>query len=115
MKKLLILASTIIAGALATPAEAQIRSHSHGTSVQIFISGYHPCGTPIYSKRVHNGRHFSTQCLSGYELRHYLERQRRINAQRAIERRLINERYHRSRGHAHRGNQRLAWSRSRCR
>ena len=46
----LIAAAALIA---ATPsAEAQHHRHRHGHHERIiFISGYHPCGTPIYSER----------------------------------------------------------------
>jgi len=101
MKKQLILALGLLTGGLALPAAAQHRGHSqsrhHVGQVQVFISGYRSCGTPIYAKRVRYGRHFQVEPLTGYELRCYLERQRRIAAQRAYERRLIRERYLRSR------------------
>lgn len=95
MKKLLILTVTLLTGGLALPATAQSR-HYHGQSAEIFVSGYLPCGSPIYSKRVRQGRHTYSERLSGYELTRYLERQRRIQAQRELERRIARERYHRS-------------------
>lgn len=42
-----------VAMVIAAPsAEAQRHRHHHGQQNQmIFVSGYHPCGTPIYSER----------------------------------------------------------------
>lgn len=96
MKKQLILAITILLGGLALPASAQVIRH-HGNYSEVFISGYRSCGTPIYAKRVHYGRSAHVVPLNGYELRRYLDRQQRIAAQRAYERRLAQERYNRSR------------------
>lgn len=96
MKKLLILTATLLTGGLALPASAQSRQHHRQTN-EVFISGYRSCGTPIYSKRVRNGRYFYNQPLSSCELRTYLERQSRIQAQLELERRIARERYIRSR------------------
>lgn len=96
MKKLLILVATLMTGGLALPASAQGHCHQAAPTT-VFISGYLPCGSPIYSKRVRVGRYYQTVRLSGYELNHYLERQRRISAQRDYERRIARERYIRSR------------------
>lgn len=98
MKKQVILTLILLTGGLALPATAQCRSQ-HPVRAEVFISGYLPCGDPIYAKRVYHGRYVRVVPLTGYELRHYLERQRRIAAQRAYERRLIRERAHRGYGH----------------
>lgn len=96
MKKQLILAAVLLTGGLALPAAAQHHGHQ-GHDTEVFISGYHSCGTPIYAKRVHNGRYQRIAPLTGYELRCYLERQQRIANQRAYENRIARERYLRSR------------------
>ena len=104
MKKLLILAATLLTGGLVLPASAQSCRHQ-SQATEVFISGYLPCGSPIYSKRVRHGQHYHNERLNGYELGRYLNRQRRIQAQRELERRIARERYHRSR-HAYRTNNR---------
>ncbi|MEN8866327.1 MAG: hypothetical protein ABF381_12165 [Akkermansiaceae bacterium] len=92
MKILLILGITLLTGGLAIPAAAQ--GHRYQTpATTIFISGYLPCGNPIYSKRIRQGRHYHTQSLTRYELNRYLERQRCIAAQRELQRRIERERY----------------------
>ena len=96
MKKLLILTATLMTGGFALPAAAQGRAYSTPVNT-VFVSGHLRCGTPIYSKRVRQGRHYAIQRLSGYELRRYLERQRRINAQRDLQRRIARDRSIRSR------------------
>ena len=96
MKKLLILTATLLAGGLTLPTAAQ-SCHNQGQVTEVFISGYLPCGSPIYSKRIRYGQHYHNEQLSGYELRRYLERQRRIQMQRELERRIARERYIRSR------------------
>ena len=98
MKKLMILTATLLTGGLALPAAAQShRGHSQSSGSEIYISGHLPCGAPIYSKQVRHGQHYHSQRVSGYELRRHLDRQRRIAAQRELERRLVHSRYSRSR------------------
>ncbi|MDA7892097.1 hypothetical protein N9C66_05555 [Akkermansiaceae bacterium] len=92
MKKLLILGITLLTGGLALPAAAQ-RHCNQAPVTTVFISGYLPCGSPIYSKRVRHGNHYHSERLTVYELSSYLERQRRIAAQREFQRRLERERY----------------------
>lgn len=107
MKKLLLLTATILIAGLTLPAAAQShRRNHHCSSTEIYISGYHPCGSPIYSKRVLNVKHYQSKSFSSYELRRYQERERRIATQRQLERRLISRRY----SHSRYGN-----TRSRCR
>ncbi|YCM42600.1 hypothetical protein V2O64_14910 [Verrucomicrobiaceae bacterium 227] len=80
MKKLLILTATLLSGGLALPAAAQHRSHYQSQQTQIYISGYLPCGSPIYSRRtVSNGHNHG---------RAYYEQQARIQREREIRRRL---------------------------
>ncbi|MDB2673945.1 hypothetical protein N9Y81_03230 [Akkermansiaceae bacterium] len=96
MKKLLILGITLLTGGLAMPASAQ--GHCNQAPVTtVFISGYLPCGSPIYSKQVRHGNHYHTQRLTGYELSHYLECQRRIAAQRHAAQREYQRRFERER------------------
>jgi len=97
MKKILILTATLLIGGMALPAAAQSHRGHYSSSTTVFISGHLPCGSPIYSKRVRTGHHYQSQRLSGYELRRYLDRQRRIAAQRELERRIARDRHHRSR------------------
>ena len=97
MKKLLILTATLLTGGLALPAAAQSHCGHNSVSAEVFISGYFRCGTPIYSKRVRHGSHYHNERLSGYELQRYLDRQRRVAAQRDYQRRIARERYVRSR------------------
>ena len=78
------------------PAAAQGHCNQ-ALATTIFISGYLPCGSPIYSKQVRHGNQYYSQRLTGYELNRYLERQRRIAAkiaaQRELERRIVCGRY----------------------
>ncbi len=94
MKKLLILTATLLTGGMALPASAQ---SCRSQATEVYISGYLPCGSPIYSKRVRHGQHYHNERLNSYEQRRYQERQRRIYAQRELERRIAQERYSRSR------------------
>lgn len=93
----MILTLALLAGGLALPASAQCRDYHRGPSTEIFISGYLPCGSPIYSKRVQHGHRYHSERLSEYELRRYFEHQHRIRAQRELERQIARERYLRER------------------
>ena len=96
MKKLLILTTALLTGGFALPVSAQSR-HCQSQAIEIFISGYLPCGSPIYSKRVRHGQHHHNERLTGHELHRYLDRRRRVQAQRERERRIAQERYYGSR------------------
>jgi len=53
MKKIILLAITLLSS-----AQLYAQSHHHcQTRSEIYISGYHPCGTPIYCERVITGYH----------------------------------------------------------
>jgi len=51
MKNILTLIVSLFASGLMMPTEAEARNYRIGHS-QIYVSGYHPCGTPIKTKRV---------------------------------------------------------------
>jgi hypothetical protein len=81
MKKLLILAASLLSVGLVLPAAAQHRGHYQSQQTEIYISGYLPCGSPIYSRRpVSYG-----SCNSSHA---YYEQQARIQREREIRRRL---------------------------
>ncbi len=97
MKKLLILTITLLTGGLALPAAAEEYRPKRGGNT--YISGYHHCGTPIYSKRHHRQNYYQER-VSYRELererRRRAERARQREIRRAIQRRLERERYFRA-------------------
>jgi len=81
MKKLLILTATLLTGGFALPAAAQYRGHCQSQQTEVYISGYLPCGSPIYSRRTVGQGHYN----HGHG---YYEQQARIQREREIRRRL---------------------------
>jgi hypothetical protein len=117
MKKQIILILLALTGGFALPASAQTFRQCAPVT-EIFISGYHACGTPIYAKRIRYGRSVQVVPLTGWELRRYHERQRQlaIARQREYQRLLAQQRLLQSRRfhnhpHARFGhlNQRRCW------
>lgn len=91
MKKLLILAATLVTGGLALPASAQ-QCRPHNSHTEVYISGYLPCGSPIYKRRpvVHHHKHGyreqQARIQREYEYRRRMEIQRQIEYRRMLER-----------------------------
>ena len=84
MKKLLILTASLLAGGLVLPASADSRRHYQPQQTVVYISGYLPCGTPIYARRpvAHRGHdHY-------YRQQARIQREREIRRQREIQRQL---------------------------
>ena len=81
MKKLLILTATLLTGGFALPAAAQHCNQYQTRQVEVYISGYLPCGSPIYSRRIVSHAHHNHG-------RAYYEQQARIQREREIRRRL---------------------------
>jgi len=87
MKKLLILTATLLTGGLALPAAAQYRSHYQSQQTEVYISGYLPCGSPIYSRRtVSHGHHNRAYYKQQARIQRERENRRRHEIQDEIER-----------------------------
>ncbi|MGC6465687.1 MAG: hypothetical protein ACON38_03115 [Akkermansiaceae bacterium] len=95
MKKQLLIAATLLTGGLAVPASAQYHNNHCNTRTEVYISGYLPCGAPIYARRIVSSRphhhldYYREQLRiqREREYRRQLEIQRRLAYQRELERR----------------------------
>lgn len=101
MKKQLVLAFTLLFGGLALPANAQCYRQPT-IRPGIFILSYHPCGTPIYAKRVFCRGQWQVVRVNDCEVRRHLQRSRAIAAQQAYRSHHARKRVRRARFHHYR-------------